>query len=185
MSHQRWEGYTISMTAGNVKEARRPGPPRLPLRLLESNSFLLKRLGYAAKERALEAFERAGLGPYHHAVLEVLAEEARETQGAIADALGYDQGQLVGLIDELEERELVKRRRDPNDRRRYLVSLTPEGERALTDLRSLVRELEEQFLTPLNQEEREALHTLLLKLASRHEPRCASIAAGEGSQAAG
>ena len=83
--------------------------PRLPQELLESTTFLIKRLGFAAKERALAAYEETGLHPYHHAVLLVLDEGSRETQGSIADALGYDRGQLVGLMDELEERELVER----------------------------------------------------------------------------
>src|SRR5438270_131916 len=100
---------------------------RLPQELRDSTSFLLKRIGHAAKERALEVFEATGLTPYHYAVLLALAEDSHETQGAIADALGYDRGQLVGLLDELEERGLVERRRDPADRRRQLVSATPAG----------------------------------------------------------
>jgi DNA-binding MarR family transcriptional regulator len=150
--------------------------PQLPEELVASATFLLKRLGYAAKERALEAYERTGLHPYHHAVLIVLGEGSRETQGAIADALGYDRGQLVGLLDELEERGLVERRRDPKDRRRHLVRLTPEGKRTLGSLRTLARRLEDEFLAPLSDTERARLHALLLRLAEKHEPRCAPLA---------
>src|ERR671936_2797306 len=110
---------------------------RLPEELVASATFLLKRLGFAAKEQAMEAYERTGLHPYHHAVLIVLGEGSRETQGAIADALGYDRGQLVGLLDELEEQGLVERRRDPNDRRGHIVRLTPAGKRTLRRLRAL------------------------------------------------
>ena len=98
---------------------------RLPQELIDSPTFLLKKLGFAAKERAMEAYEQTGLHPYHHAILIVLGEGSPETQGSIADTLGYDRGQLVGLLDELEERGLLERRRDPADRRRHLVKLTP------------------------------------------------------------
>jgi len=148
---------------------------RLPQELVESTTFLLKRLGFAAKDRTLAAYEETGLHPYHHAVLLVLDEGAPETQGSIADTLGYDRGQLVGLLDELEERELVERKRDPNDRRRHVVRLTPAGKKMLRRLRTLSGQIEDDFLAPLDEEQREALHSLLLRLAETHEPRCAPL----------
>ena len=147
--------------------------PRLPEELISSTSFLLKRLGFAVKDKAMEAYERSGLHPYHHAVLAVLDEGSRETQGAIADALGYDRGQLVGLLDELEDRGLVERRRDPADRRRHIVRLTPAGKRALAKLRALARQLDDEFLASLDEDERAQLHALLLRLAQQHLPHCA------------
>jgi DNA-binding MarR family transcriptional regulator len=78
-------------------------------------------------------------------------------------------------MDELEERELVERKRDPNDRRRHLVRLTPDGKKTVKRLRTLSRQLENDFLAPLDEEERAALHVLLLRLAQTHEPRCAPL----------
>jgi|SRR5436190_2471443 len=150
--------------------------PKLPDELVASTTFLLKRLGFATKERAMSAYEQAGLHPSHYAILLVLDEGSRETQGSIADALGYDRGQLVGLLDELEEKSLVERRRDPKDRRRHLVRLTPDGKRTLRRLRSLARQIEDEFLEPLDERERTNLHALLLRLAERHEPGCAAAA---------
>ena len=146
---------------------------RLPEELASSTAFLLKRLGYAAKDQAMKSYEEAGLHPYHHAVLAVLDEGSRETQGAIADALGYDRGQLVGLLDELEERGLVERKRDPADRRRHIVRMTSDGKRALVKLRALARRLENDLLAPLDDDERAHLHALMLRLAQRHLPACA------------
>jgi MarR family transcriptional regulator, lower aerobic nicotinate degradation pathway regulator len=155
-----------------------PQPSRsvaaLPDELRASTTFLLKRLGYAAKEQAIEAWRETGLHPYHYAILLVLAEGSRETQGSIADALGYDRGQLVGLLDELEERGLVDRRRDPTDRRRHLVRLTPDGKRTLRRLRVLAGEIDDDFLTPLSEKERATLHELLLRLAQKQEPSWAT-----------
>jgi len=147
--------------------------PRLPKELVDSTAFLLKRLGYLAKDHAMAAYEQNGLHPYHHAVLAVLDEGSRETQGAIADALGYDRGQLVGLLDELEDRKLVIRRRDPADRRRHIVQMTPEGKRALAKLRAIADGLDQNFLAALDESERAQLHALLLRLAEHHIPHCA------------
>jgi DNA-binding MarR family transcriptional regulator len=146
---------------------------RLPAELVASTLFLLKRLGFAAKNRSVTEYEQAGLSPYHHAILALLDEDAPETQAEIADALGYDRGTLVGLLDELEEKALIERKRDPEDRRRHIVRLTADGRRTLGRLRALAKRLEDEFLAPLDAEQRETLHGLLLLLAERHEPRCA------------
>jgi MarR family transcriptional regulator, lower aerobic nicotinate degradation pathway regulator len=145
---------------------------RFPKELVSSTVFLLKRLGMTAKEQTLGAFDEAGLHPYHHAILAVLDEGSRETQGAIADALGYDKGQLVGLLDELEDAGLVSRQRDQADRRRQIVQMTPAGRKTLDKLRRVAARVEDEFLSALSEKEREQFHALLLKLAEHHLPHC-------------
>jgi DNA-binding MarR family transcriptional regulator len=132
---------------------------------------MLKRLGFMLKDRTMEAFEETGMTPYHHAVLALLHEDPRETQAMIADALGYDRSHLVGVLDELEERALIERRRDPTDRRRHLVSLTKDGEQALERLRAVSKQIENEFFRPLDAKERKTLNELLLRLAREHDPR--------------
>jgi DNA-binding MarR family transcriptional regulator len=150
---------------------------RLPEELVSSALFLLKRLGMNAKERSFSAYEELGLHPYHHAILAVLDEGTRETQGSIADSLGYDRGQLVGLLDELETAGLVERRRDPSDRRRHVVQMTAAGRKTLAKLRALSRSIEDDFLAPLDERERKVLHTLLRELAEEHLPTCRGLSA--------
>jgi DNA-binding MarR family transcriptional regulator len=160
---------TAQITTGTA-----PSPaPRLAKELVANPAFLLARLGFSFKARAVEAVEGAGSSLYDYSVLAVLAEESRETQATLADALGLDRSQLVGILDRLEERGLVERRRDPNDRRRHLVSLTPDGRKELGRLRAIVGRVREELLAPLTADEQETLHSLLFQLARHHDPRCA------------
>src|SRR3954449_11221917 len=145
---------------------------RFPAELVSSTIFLLKRLGMAAKEQTIGAFDDAGLHPYHHAILAVLDEGSQETQGAIAEALGYDKGQLVGLLDELEDAGLVVRNRDQADRRRHIVQMTAAGRKALGRARRLSSRLQDEFLSSLTDKERTQLHALLVSLADQHLPQC-------------
>jgi DNA-binding MarR family transcriptional regulator len=155
-----------------AKSAEKPGV-KPPYELVCSPAYLLKRLGWAIKDASLEAFDAAGESPYHYSVLAVLEESPRETQATIADSLGYDRSWLVGLLDELEEKGLIERRRDPADRRRHLVTLQPAGKQKLAELRTISKGVEEEFLQPLDAEQRATLHRLLLQLAAHRDPRYA------------
>jgi DNA-binding MarR family transcriptional regulator len=145
---------------------------RVPEELISSPIFLLKRLGMKAKEESQAAYSDAGVHPYHYSILATLAEGERETQGAIADALDFDRGQLVGLLDEMEEAGLVERRRDPEDRRRQVVVMTPAGKKTLVKVRAVAQQLDDDFLAPLTAEQRKQLQKLLLALAVEHVPNC-------------
>ena len=147
---------------------------RAPKELASKPSFLLKRLGMIAKEKTHEAFEDGGAVPYDYAVLAVLAQGACATQAHIADSLNYDRSYLVGLLDELERRGLIDRRRDLNDRRRHVVTLTKAGEQELVRLRGLIDGVESELFAPLTAAERKTLQGLLAKLAAAHDPRYAT-----------
>jgi DNA-binding MarR family transcriptional regulator len=166
-------GYAIPVATAPPQAPGQPKAPKVPDELLRSNLFLLKRLGDAVRERVLPACIAAGINPYHNAVLVLLAEGARDTQAEIADALDFDRSQLVGILDELEEDGLIARKRDPNDRRRHVVTMTAAGRRAVAKRLAIMNRIEEEFLAPLDEKGRATLHELLLKLAGHHDERFA------------
>jgi DNA-binding MarR family transcriptional regulator len=143
----------------------------LPAELVARPGFLLGRLGTTMKAEAMEAFEREGFNAYHYSILALLDEGARTTQAGIADALGMDASMLVSLLDGLEERGLVERKRDPKDRRRQMVTMTAAGRRQLAAFRKLVLRVEDEFLAALSAEERQELHELLLRVAEHRDAR--------------
>ena len=145
--------------------------------LADSSGYLLARLGMRFKMQAVAAVEQAGYDAYHYSVLAMLDERDRETQVSIAAAIDLDPSRLVALLDGLQEKGLVARRRDPQDRRRYLVSITADGRREHRRLRRIIRKVEDEFLAPLDQDTRTIFHACLRQLAAHHDPRCGPGAA--------
>jgi DNA-binding MarR family transcriptional regulator len=84
-------------------------------------------------------------------------------QGALAQDIHMDRNNCVLLLNELEEHGWVRRERDPEDRRRHLVSITPDGGVALAKAETAVEESADQVLGALDDDEREVLRGLLLK----------------------
>jgi MarR family transcriptional regulator, lower aerobic nicotinate degradation pathway regulator len=155
-----------------------PTPPIacVPRELVTSHVFLLGRLGAELKKRALDELEAAGFGIHDYKVLALLGEGECTAQSTMAELISVDRSQLVGLLDDLEERGLVERHRAKDDRRRHTVTLTGAGREQLTLLRTIVKRVEEEFLAPLDDESRRQLYELLARLARYHDARFASPA---------
>jgi DNA-binding MarR family transcriptional regulator len=128
--------------------------------------------------RAAEASAPGGLRPRHLHALGVVNERGQLSQQELGDVLALDPSNVVGLLNELEQRELITRRRDASDRRRHIVELSTKGEEALVEAYRRLETVEEELLVALNVEERAMLHDLLVRAVGSDSPTCG--AADEG-----
>ncbi|TCO50685.1 MarR family protein [Actinocrispum wychmicini] len=84
----------------------------------------------------------------------------------LARVLGVDPSVLVSILNELEDRDLATRRREPADRRRHVVELT-EGGRAEID--QVVGGFERDLFAALDEADQAQLEDLLRKVAATHD----------------
>lgn len=95
--------------------------------------------------------------------LDHLRDNTSCLQQGLGQMLMLDPNNCVLLLNELDERGYVERRRDPADRRRHIVEITPEGLAALEEAERKLETLEDQVLGNLSPAERSQLHDLLAK----------------------
>jgi DNA-binding MarR family transcriptional regulator len=148
------------------------GPP-----LRVRTALLLSEAGRAQARRFHEGLEPVGLRPNQFALLNHVALAQGSSQRQLGHRLGLDPSGLVGTIDGLERRGLIERRSHPDDRRRHALHLTKEGRAKLTEGRAVARRTAHELLTGLDDEAVSALHDLLARIPTSHEPGVASVAA--------
>jgi MarR family transcriptional regulator, lower aerobic nicotinate degradation pathway regulator len=137
-----------------------PRPQRAPFPLLAMPTYAISLLGRDARLRMAEALPD-GLRLGHLAVLGALAEQSGQPQGALAEMLAIHPTDVVGIIDDLLERELVGRHIDPKDRRRKLVHITVRGRRLVTGATAASEEIMNQVLFALAEDNRKTVIALL------------------------
>ena len=59
--------------------------------------------------------------------LDFLNLEGRVTAGRLAEVTGLTTGAITGVVDRLEKAGLVRRERDPADRRKVFIAIVPEN----------------------------------------------------------
>jgi DNA-binding MarR family transcriptional regulator len=122
---------------------------------------LFFRLWRALHTRTADGLAPLGLTPALFAILNVLGAREGTIQQQLSSDMGIDPSAMVKLINELEDAGLADRRRRPNDRRAWEVTITPKGRRALQRARRLASQVEDEVLGGLTATDRRQLLTLL------------------------
>ncbi|WP_225727009.1 MULTISPECIES: MarR family winged helix-turn-helix transcriptional regulator [unclassified Nocardia] len=105
-----------------------------------------------------------GLGVGQHLVLKMLESQGPCSQQALSEELRIDRSVMVGVCDDLESSEYVRRERNPHDRRSYAVTITDAGRARLAEAEATVADFLDDTFAPLTAAERAQLAGLLGKL---------------------
>ena len=116
--------------------------------------YLLKHVLARLTEAQTKALAPHGLNGRDLAVLSAVASGEPLSQLEVASRLRVDRTSIGDLLDGLEDRGFVERRRSPEDRRRNVVVLTELGESTFATTERIRLEVEREFLAPLRDGER-------------------------------
>ena len=105
-----------------------------------------------------------GVDIHAYAALLALAGGATRSQQSIADTIDVSRTTLVKVAGQLADQGLVERVRNPDDRRSYALTRTPEGAAAARRWRRHAEDLEEALTPGFSLAEREELRRLLLQI---------------------
>lgn len=140
----------------------------LPAQVSGRIGYLLSRLGVARQRRFVAALAPLGIRPGHYGALKLIEAHGPVSQQTLADGLRMDRSVVVGAVDHLGAAGAVQRRPDPADRRRHALHLTARGRDLIREGDAVADRLHEQWLAPLNTEQREQLLRLLGMLTKAH-----------------
>lgn len=129
-----------------------------------SNAFLLAQIGAHAATQFGERLARLRLSRPHAGILRLVAQSPGLSQQELGRRLSILPSRLVALLDELEEKGLIERRQDRQDRRSYALHLTASGRTRTEQIGRIAREHDDATCASLSNDERVQLNALLRRI---------------------
>lgn len=157
------------MTSAEAPDAPGDGAPKTtPDRLRRRASRLLSQLSTRSDRLINEGLAQADARKWHYAVLASLQDHGPASQATLSRRTGIYRSDMVGVLNELAERHLVERAPDPDDQRRNIITISPQGRRHLRRLDKVLDDLHDELLAPLSTAERDQFVELLTRLLDHH-----------------
>ncbi|WP_245687470.1 MarR family winged helix-turn-helix transcriptional regulator [Streptacidiphilus griseoplanus] len=132
--------------------------------LFDHPACLMTHLSAHVQEQLVDVLAPLGIHPRQFGLLNLLIEENGRSQHQLAEPLNVHRNVMVGLVDEMERRGLVERRRHPTDRRAHAVHVLPAGRSLHTEAEALVNGFEAELLGSLEPDEAQTFVALLKRV---------------------
>ncbi|MFE0255095.1 MarR family winged helix-turn-helix transcriptional regulator [Streptomyces sp. NPDC059010] len=150
--------------------------------LFDHPACVMTHLSAHVQEQLVDVLAPLGIHPRQFGLLNLLLEEDGLSQHQLAGPLNVHRNVMVGLVDELERRGLVERRRHPTDRRAHAVHVLPAGRDLHAEAQSLVNGFETRLLGGLEPDEAQTFVTLLKRVFVHagldHDPHPGLVSTG-------
>ncbi|KQO75988.1 MarR family transcriptional regulator [Rhizobium sp. Leaf262] len=131
----------------------------------EAVVYRLRRAQLSVVNDFNESLLAFGLRPADFSVLILVANNTGLKQSDVAEALGIQRANFVAIIDGLEDKGLLQRRRSESDRRVHYMEMTSEGRSMLDEISQVWKEHEEKLIDRLGGEKaRDQLVGLLRRI---------------------
>jgi DNA-binding MarR family transcriptional regulator len=130
---------------------------------LPSLLYMVKQVELAARSRLDELVRPSGITALQYTALTVLERHDGLSAAQLARDSFVTAQSIADLVRSLESRGLIRRERNPRNRRELLILLTEEGRELLGRCAGPVRELEERMVSDLTTHQTEQLRQALSK----------------------
>jgi len=158
---EREEFRTLLLRVAEVDLA-----PDVPEPLRESIGFLITRIHHRMHREYMAALEPLRIEPRHFGALTALQVMGPVSQAHLARHLGVSGASMVQMVDDLEGRALLERRRLASDRRTQVLHLQPEAPGVLAEAGRLAQAMTTALLAGLSGPEAERLVVLLQRFVT-------------------
>ena len=140
--------------------------PDVPLPLQESIGFLISRIHARMHREFVAALAPLDLMPAHYGALTALQSLGPVSQVQLARSLGVSGAHMVQMVDELEQRGLLERRRQTSDRRNQVLHLQDGVDEVLAQATELAQKMADERLRVLSLRQRGRLIALLRRFVT-------------------
>jgi DNA-binding MarR family transcriptional regulator len=146
--------------------------------LQDSLGYLVKRAQHLMRDRIESEFASQGISFQQWIVLMHLRDGISTTVAGLCQELRHDSGAMTRLIDQLEERGFIARRRKSADRRVVDLALTPAGRKMVNSLVPLTVNTLNDALADFTKADLQQFQSLLRRIIAR-----VTVLNGEGEVA--
>lgn len=165
---------------GKAPPPAKPKPPQAfnPLRqvMWGRPGFLVRRLHQIGDALFFEECQTKNITPVQFGVLTALSMNPWLDQKAIGRELALDRTTTAEVLKRLEEKELIERRVNPDDRRSRLSVITKQGLKVMRSLQEGMQRAQDRLIEPLCEADRASFMKLVTQVVEAHESMDSSAA---------